>query len=66
MDVNILGYILRINTLMLLAVGIAAFVSVALIITIIWWSRKSKGCCKSKTAINNVSIDEVRGSSTTV
>lgn len=53
MDVNILGYILRINTLMLLVVGIAAFVSVALIITIIWWSRTSKGCCKSKTAINN-------------
>ncbi|KAE9525166.1 hypothetical protein AGLY_014410 [Aphis glycines] len=53
MDVNILGYILRINTFMLLAVGITAFVSVALIITIIWWSRTSKGCCKSKTAISN-------------
>ncbi|KAL5237174.1 hypothetical protein ACI65C_004584 [Semiaphis heraclei] len=61
MDVNILGYIIRINLLMLLAVGIAAFISVVLILTI-WWSRASKGCCKSKAA-NNISpvVSLIRG-----
>ncbi|KAL4103464.1 hypothetical protein QTP88_018841 [Uroleucon formosanum] len=62
MDVNVLGFILRINVFMLLAVGIAAFVSVVLILLIIWWSRASKGCCKSKAA-NNISpvVSLIRG-----